>query len=289
MPERRTTTRMGLACVLAAAALLGTVLGGCKDQRPSLNDPGDENPQQGNTVDSEFLFATTAISAGILRFQNTVIDTLVRYVASGEPFPYEVVADVGTGKMTFFAATGGIHNVTFDAYNDFEVEPLLTTITGSMRIRLDEISPGLDYTINPGEEDVTFPQDTFVLYQLPTEFDSARLRVSGTVRGVMDASAARQEGFVHQTGTIRLDENVQGILLVESLAIEYPYDALLTPSFDSPWPAGSYELGLFFLLGAQPPINITFDGHGGASIPFQGGVCNVNLDDLENGNPCQQN
>ncbi len=283
MGERRTKRPNGHVRALVSGTLLSVlVLSACEDERGSPNDPDLPPPP----VDSDFVFATTVVSSAIFRFQNAVIDTLVRVKASDHPLPYVIPATFGTGNMTVLNDPGpGEYLVTFTAYNDPFVDVILAAINGSMVVVLPEISPGLQFTINPGEEDVTFPQEHFVVYQLPDEFDGASLRVSGSLTGVASASGLRHAGYAHEAGTLRIDEFTQQILIVEEVAVEFEYDPEITPSFISRWPLGSYEAG-FFLLGASNPISITFDGNGGASFPYRGGVCNVNLEDIEFGNSC---
>jgi hypothetical protein len=248
-----------------------------------MSDP--EVPPVG--ADSDLIFGSTVISAGIFRFQNTVIDTLVRVQAGGQTLPYVVPAAQGTGSMTIFSDPGsGGYRVELASYNDPDVDPNLALITGEMIVVLHEISPGLRFTINPGEDDVTIPFGHSVNYQLPADIgDAARLDVFGSVTGDADAPSLRHEGYAHETGTLRIQETTQGILIIEHLALEFEYDPELTPSFVGRWPLGSYEVGIFS-QGTSLPIDVTFDGNGGASFPYRGGVCNVNLADPEFGNPC---
>jgi hypothetical protein len=94
------------------------------------------------------------------------------------------------------------------------------------------------------------------------------------------------------TGTLRIEERIQQLLLVEELDLRFAYDATTSPAF-ADWPSGTYSIASlisqgFFGVSVSTPIDVTFDGFGGISFPFGDRTCEGNLLDLENGNPCQE-
>jgi hypothetical protein len=98
----------------------------------------------------------------------------------------------------------------------------------------------------------------------------------------------RTGGIVHQTGTLRIEDRTQPLLIVQELQLEYTYDDQELIRF-GPWPGGSYEIALFASLGlvgsvSSLPVDVTFDGAGGASFEHAGLQCDVNL--LTGENPC---
>jgi hypothetical protein len=98
-------------------------------------------------------------------------------------------------------------------------------------------------------------------------------------------------GSVEITGTLRIEERVQQLLLVEELDLRYAYDSGTTPPF-ADWPAGGYSIAAlsvlpFFGASVTTPIDVSFDGFGGISFPVGDRMCDGNLLDPENGNPCE--
>jgi hypothetical protein len=275
----------GLSAVLAIL-LLATLPTGCDDERGTVFDP--DQLVQG--ADGEFIFGATYFSAAVYRFQNAVIDTLSRVVTSGAGLPASFPAAIGSGQMTISHVGGITYSVDLENYNDPRVSPIFQTINGTMMIALTEASPGLRFTINPGDHLVLNfgPGPNQVVYALPPDFgDGAEVMVSGTTNGVLNNGSSA--GFVRETGKVRMEERSQRFLLIEELALDYEYDASILPSFET-FPVGRYEVGIF--LGGTPsaPFRVTFHGDGLASYPYRGRTCQVNLDvpshNIDAGNPC---
>jgi hypothetical protein len=265
--------------------LLGLFLPGCEDERGTINDP--DQPPAG--PDSDFIFGTTLFSASVFTVQNTIVDLLRASVLAGRATQPDFSAF--GGFVTVDEIAENLFQITFTNFNDPAL-PIFDTVNGVMMVRMDEVTPGLNYTINPGEEDF-LPLGAaphFVVYQLPADFgDGAAVKVSGTVHGLLDEDSLRHEGFVHQTGTLRMEEPTQRFLFVERLGIEYEFDSDIFPSF-SEWPFGAYEVGVFGNGTSSTPFIVSFNGDGGASFPYRDSTCNVNLDvpldEPESGNPC---
>jgi len=265
--------------------LLGLFCPACEDERGTINDP--DQPPTG--PDSDFIFGTTLFSAAVFQIQNTVVDLLRGSVLAGRSTTPDFSSFGGFVSVDEIAEN--LFQITFTNFNDPSLQ-IFDTINGTMIVRMDEVTPGLDYTINPGEEDL-LPLGAaphFLVYQLPSDFgDGAAVRVSGTVHGVLDEDSVRHEGFVHQTGTLRAEEPTQRFLFVLRLGVEYDFDADIFPSFGE-WPFGAYEIGMFGQGVPNTPFLVSFNGDGAASFPYRDSTCNVNLDvpldEPETGNPC---
>jgi len=185
-----------------------------------------------------------------------------------------------------------LYRIDFVNYNDPNVSPLFETINGVMIVLMEEADPGLRFTINPGDDQFLplGPGPNPVTYQLPTDFgDGAAVTATGTVHGELSEESVRHGGFVHQTGTLRMEEPSQRFLLIVRLGVEYEYDPKILPSFDE-WPVGAYEIGIFAGGTSSTPFLVTFFGDGRAFYPYRGSSCDVNLDvpfdHIEAGNPC---
>ena len=202
-------------------------------------------------------------------------------------------------------------------------EAVRLTISGYMIIEFTSLSP-LQYTLEMPMAwhfpDPSDPTDTFqgiprgMTYQLPEDFgDGAILDVTtpGSLAvltdpffdldnngeivafkgagGTIDCQLAG--GSVEVVGTLRIEERVQQLLIVEELDLRYAYDPGTTPAF-ADWPAGGYAIAAlssagFFGVSVTTPIDVTFDGFGGVSFPLGDRTCDGNLLDPENGNPCE--
>jgi hypothetical protein len=101
-----------------------------------------------------------------------------------------------------------------------------------------------------------------------------------------------QAGSVHVTGTLRLEDRSQPLLVVEEEALSFAFDEAVNPKF-AEWPAGTYEIAGFGggggFGGATPgfPNDVFFDGFGGAAFQVEGHQCVTNMTDLVHGNPCE--
>ena len=279
--------RRGTGVLLMFLLLASIFFPACEDERGSADD--HDQPPVG--PDSDFIFATTIFSTAVLQAQNALIDVLRGSVLNRSSLPAQI-SGFG-GFLTIDEISEGLFQVTFTNFNDPLLNELFDTINGTMMVRMDESTPGLDYTINPGEEDF-LPLGAaphFLIYQLPSDFgDGAAVKVSGTVHGQLDEGSVRHEGFVHQTGTLRMEEPTQRFLFVLRLGVEYEFDSDIVPAFGE-WPFGAYEMGLFGQGSTLTPFLVSFNGNGGASYPYRGTTCNVNLaiplsDDISGGNPC---
>jgi hypothetical protein len=203
------------------------------------------------------------------------------------------------------------------------LEPVRLTISGYMIIEFVSMSP-LQYVVEMPMAwhypDPAVPGDAFrgiprgMTYQLPEDFDGVILDAttpgsltvltepffdldnSGQIvaykgaGGTMDC--AEINGSVEVTGTVRFEERVQQLLRVEVLDLRFAYDDTTSPTFAA-WPAGTYSLAslsavTFLGVSVTTPIDVSFDGFGGISFPFENRTCNGNLLDLQNGNPCAE-
>lgn len=202
-------------------------------------------------------------------------------------------------------------------------EPVRLTISGYMIIEFLSFSP-LHYTVEmpiawhfPDPAD---PTDQFrgyargMTYQLPEDFgngaildvttpgsldmpvtpfydldNAGQLVAYAGAGGILDCLLTN--GVVTITGTQRVEERVQQILLVEDLDLRYAYDPSTTPAFAT-WPGGGYSIAALapagFLGGVaiSTPVDLTFDGFGKVTFPVGDRVCEGSLLDPENGNPC---
>ena len=290
MPHRPSRPlRRGSGAVLVLL-LLAFFIPACEDERGTVNDP--DQPPVG--PDSEFIYATTLFTTSVFRVQNSVIDFLRGSVLTRADLPAQF-SGFG-GFVTAVEIAPDLFEVTFTNFNDPALAPLFDTVNGTMIVFMEETTPGLKYTINPGEDALLQlgPGLHSLVYQLPSDFgDGAAVTVSGTLHGELDQGSLRHAGFVHQTGTLRMEEPTQRFLFILRLGIEYDFDADILPSF-AEWPVGPYEIGLFGEGSPLAPFLVSFNGNGGASFPYRGHTCNVIVDIpidqiLDNpaaGNPC---
>jgi hypothetical protein len=109
--------------------------------------------------------------------------------------------------------------------------------------------------------------------------------IAGSAPGAQQSITPRQSGLAHVVGTWRIEDPVQRTLVVAILNIAYGYEPDLTPAFDR-WPSGSYEAGIFDQGQSGLPVTIGLDGFGRASFEYRDRMCDVDLTNVQLGNPC---
>jgi hypothetical protein len=263
---------------LVAASVVALGAGGCKDQR---GDPTGPNP---GILNGGTTFFTGYVSLSLYNYHNILVHEVLDIILRDTPTP--VFADsslchVPTGIRTIRQTSPG-DPMTFTVehkQNDPFVlfpDPVHSGICGGVvRFRYTarkDLIISFDPTSFPDSLrfTITMPDDGSsqpgVVYQLPPEFDGLVLSMSGTVHGelvdiVYDAGQIRS-GVIRLTGTVRIEDRSQPLLLTEELDLRYRWE----PPFPfAPFPEGSYEIGGFTLapfVGSivGNPIEIRWDG-----------------------------
>lgn len=279
-----------------ALLLAALPLGGCEDDRgnPLGPDPGP--------LDGDGLFGTAVVSAALYRMHDHFAEVTLDLLRSGSSLPVIENACQGNGTATITDAGDALPNTFALTFRNYVTEctrgiPMTfntdITVGASMLIVFLETSPGLAYDIiHPYDVSTNMPAGASV--QLPQDQGGFILQMStpfGALHHELDVPLG-QAGSVHVTGTLRLEDRSQPLLVVEELALEFAFDEDNATTF-SDWPAGSYEIAAFrgggFFGGGTPgfPVDVFFDGFGGAAFDFADRSCVTNLTDLEHGNPCE--
>ena len=279
---------------LVALALLAVSVGGCKDQR---GDPAGPDP---GLLDGEVLFATGLLSAEVYRQVNFFAQTVLSVYESGANLPAFVPGCLGTGRATITDnsdATATTFAVTFENYVSDCGSLALTWNTdpgvdGRIVFTILETSPGLVFEVRMPMVG-TAPRSVSV--QLPSNqggFILATTTPLGPLLYELDGTRAAG-GKMNVTGTLRLEDRAQPLLLIEDVKLRFDYNDNLLPKY-ADWPGGSYEIagflggaGGFGFGGASPsfPVDVFFDGFGGIAFPVAERTCVGNL--LTGENPCQ--
>jgi hypothetical protein len=296
MNFRSSLGRRIAAAGLCLAALFGP---GCEDERESSIGPTP------GFLDGEGLFGTALVTAAILRYQNETAMRALEVLENNLSTPIFETGCAGNGQRVI---TRDVQNSSRfriqhgTASGSYLIEcnsDLRLSLNGDMYIEFLETSPGLHYTVQLPFNHLTGDPEGMV-YALPSEAGSAILDVTTpghTMNAALDPYGVN--GFldcvlvddsVEQTGTMRIEERIQSIFLVEELEMEYSFDEALSPPF-SVWPGGRYEIASFASVGpfgggvSSSPVDVTFDGLGGASFPLGDRTCDVNLP--TGSNPCE--
>jgi hypothetical protein len=203
-----------------------------------------------------------------------------------------LVTDNGDSDPNTFAVTFSNYVIECDAFPlTVNTDP---TVNAELLIRFLETSPSLAYEV---ELTLAGPEPRGISVQLPSEEGGIVLDVTAPGGALLfdldgDRAGLRHGGNVHLAGTLRLEDRSQPLLLVTELALEYAYDDGLIPKL-SDWPSGSYEIagyggtGGFGFSGATAgsPLDVFFDGLGGAAFVSEERTCVGNLVTFEN--PCE--
>jgi hypothetical protein len=168
--------------------------------------------------------------------------------------------------------------------------------TQKMIFTLVETSPSLIFEVDMPFNQVTGePEGVTVILPadaggITLQVTTPRLPLEFRLSGPRSADS-RHEGFVHVDGTLRFEDRASALLFVEELRLEYAFNDDVTPKF-APWPAGSYEIasnGASGIPGGPPspgfPVEVFFDGFGGAVFQVRDTQCEVNL--ATGVNPCE--
>lgn len=281
-----------------AALLALLLLTGCEDDR---GNPLGPNP---GPLDGDGLFGTALVSAGIFRMHDHFAEKTLDILGSGSSLPVIEAACQGNGTATITDGGDALPNTFAVTFRNYVMECssgiLLTfntdvAVGASMLIVFLETSPGLAYDIiHPYDPVTNMPVGASV--QLPQAAGGFILQMStpfGELHHELDVPRG-QAGTMHVSGTLRLEDRAQPLVVVEELALEFAFDEDHDPKF-ADWPAGSYEIaafqggGGFGFGGGTPgfPVDVFFDGFGGAAFEFADHNCVTDLTDLENGNPCE--
>ena len=292
--------------LLPALVIPGMVLGGCKDDRgaPTAPDTG--------VLDGGVLFGSAQISSLYFTFQNEMAArVLALHESPGLQLPVQFQgcagdgvalltdnndADPNTYRITFGDASTGLAFV----FNCAAGLPL--SFTGALVIRFVETAPGLDYTIElpfdhatgtPEGVTMQLPQDIGggAILQMTTPFGSMRCTLVG------ERDTLPTGGIMQLRGTLRLEDREIPMTLVEELALDYTVGFGPPPGTQdllvfSTWPSGAYEIASNAVgaPGTLPPpgypVEVFFNGLGGASFEFEGHSCDTNMQTGEN--PCEQ-
>jgi hypothetical protein len=298
-------SHVGRRLAAVGVSLAALAAPGCEDDRELTTGPTV------GFLGGDGLFGTAVVTTSILRYQNDAALRILEILENNLSTPIFETGCAGSGQRVITRDSQNPnrfriqHGTSAGSYTiDCNVD-LRLTLNGDMYIEWLETSPGLHFTIEMPFNHLTGNPEGMI-YALPADFGSAILDVTtpghtanpildpygsnGVLDCALDAGGLRHEGFVHETGTIRIEERVQTLLLVEELEIEYAFDESLSSPF-SPWPTGRYEIAslssLGFFAGAvvSAPVDVTFDGFGGAVFPLGDRICEVNLRDGTN--PCE--
>lgn len=259
----------------------------CDDDREPIVGPN------ARLLDGEDIFAIMQISAGVLRFQNVVADTALRFLERTSDTTVTFVGDTPAGTMIMQLTGDGIGNgpdtaiVAFSNFRDTTSIPVAEFITGAIEYVFTETEDGLEYEINPSDvylAPLGLAQFA-VEYSLSGEANSLVLLASGAVHAEMAArEGMRQSGMVQQTGSFRIEDRDQRALVILELDLTYDYDSDLLPAYED-WPNGSLEFGGFIDGATLQPFNVTFDGFGGAFFHYIDQPCSTDM--ATGDNPCE--
>ncbi len=291
---RRVRRSIALLSVLALA--VGLV--GCEDDR---GDPA--GPDLGG-IDADDVFGISRVSASVLQVINEFAARVIEARDTGATLPIQVPGCVGDGRAVIGANADTDPNtfsVTFGTSDGAEqyaafCDGLLLRFTQRMVITLTGTGSNLRYEVSMPFNDFTGETDGISVL-LPQDAGGLTLQVStpgGPLDCVLDAARSadpRHAGFVHMGGTLRLEDRITPIVVIQELRIEYAYDEDSDPPF-ALWPAGSLEMA----TNGQPgipggpsvpgfPLEIRFDGFGGATFEINDTVCETNM--ATGSNPCE--
>ncbi len=290
-------------------ALPVLLLGGCED----VNEP-TSGPSTG-ALRGDGLFGASVISAVYFQALNEIVERALEMVDAGGPFLTQEFACSGDGSMTIsLDQTLTVATVSFSNYVVGCTAPTRLTFNGfnAIVITFEETDPGLRFSARMLFNHCTggAPPEGVVM-QLPQEFGNAILFVSapGNIFSVFDCDVdpygqgggldyeltgtRAAGGSLNVTGTVRMEDDA-GFLIVEELDLAYDYDQSRTPNI-AEWPGGSFELASYgapaggMVIGgavAGFPVDIFFDGFGGATFEFEDHTCQTNL--ITGENPCEE-
>jgi hypothetical protein len=273
---------------------------GCEDDRESPLGPSS------GFLDGDGLFGSALVSTSILRYQNEAALRILEILENNLSTPIFETGCAGGGQRVITRDSQNPnrfriqHGTTAGSYVIECGVELRLSLNGDLWIEWLETSPGRHFTVQMPFNHLTGTPEGMI-YALPSEAGGAILDVTTpghTTNPLLDpygvngfVDCVLQAGSVHETGTVRIEERIQSILIVEELDVEYAFDENLSPPF-SPWPAGSYEIasisstGFFGGAVISTPVDVTFDGFGGAVFPLGDRTCEVNLRDGTN--PCEE-
>jgi len=280
--------------VLFGLVLPGLLLGGCKDDRESTSGPSA-------FLDGDALFGSALLTSSILRYQNDMAAKVRDIVRNGTGTPIFETGCAGAGQRIITRDNQNPNrlilqhsNVVIDCGTG-----LTLTLNGRMIIEFEEATPGMRYTVSMPFNLQTGATEGMI-YQAPSDFAGGAI-LNVTTPGVTFNPVADPYGSggfldceltggtVQQIGTLRIEERVQAILLVEELDVSYAYDENVIPPF-APWPGGRLEIAAlasqgFFGSVTSLPVEVRFDGFGGADFETSGRTCQA---DMSTGtNPCE--
>lgn len=290
---RRVPTRLIVALLVSAAAMVG-----CEDDRgdPTAPDPG--------VLDADSLYGSAQVSATFLQVMNAFAERVLDVHESQTTLPVQFPGCTGPGRAVISSnldADPNTYRVTFGnsaGTEQFVVfcDGLNLRLTQKMIFTLLETSPSLVYEVEmPFNELTGVPEGVTLI--LPANAGGVTLQIT-TPRAPLEfrlegprSADARHAGFVHVSGTLRFEDRASALIFVEELRLEYAFNDDVIPKF-APWPAGSYEIasnGASGIPGGPPvpgfPLEVFFDGFGGALFEIDGTVCETNL--ATGVNPCE--
>lgn len=277
-----------------ALVLPGLILGGCEDDRESTAGPS-------GFLDGDALFGSALLTASILRYQNDMAARVRDIIRNDLPTPIFEVGCSGDGQRVITRDSQNPNRLTFQ-HTAFVIDcgtALRLTLNGRMIIEFQEASPGMRYTVSMPFNLLTGETEGMI-FQTPSDFAGGAILDVTTPGVTFDpvndpygsgglVDCVLVGGTVQQLGTVRIEERVQGILLVLEIETAYAYDENVTPQF-APWPGGRLEIaslisGGFFGSLTSLPVEIRFDGFGGADFEASGRACQTNM--ATGTNPCQ--
>jgi hypothetical protein len=308
MATLRPAIRRRLAGLFVVPALL---VGGCSDEDPNI-------PVNTGALDGGGLFASSLVATMFYQSLNEITERALEMIDGNGPFLTTEPACSGSGIMVISldqALTTA--TVSFDNYVVGCTDPMRLTLNGSSALVLEfqETSPGLRYTARMSFNHCTggaIPEG--VTMQLPQDADNLILVAStpgdqrfvncdpsdpgfdpygpgGALTFELDGTRAAG-GTIHVDGTVRIEDD-SGFLLVNEVALEWDYAPTRDPVI-SEWPSGSMEVASFGAPGGGPviggavagyPVDVVFDGFGGATFQYEDRTCETNL--ITGDNPCE--
>jgi hypothetical protein len=280
------------ACVLPLV-----VSGGCKDQR------GDAPGPSPGIMSGGLTYFTSLVTLSIHNYHNSVVQEVLGIVLNGTPTPVFTSScfDQGEPRRILPATPGDptrfrvAHATPPDQPAPFVIYPNMFSpdiCAGFFRYQVTkEMIVEIDPTAFPDSMrfTITLPDDGSpapgVVYQLPAEFDGTILATSGTIYGELvdieyGGTGEITRGYVHITGSIRLEDRTGPLFFVQELDLRYLWEP---PLPFSAFPEGTYEISGFThtnFTGAivGNPIEIQWDGFSqGTYTGSEGQLCTIDL------------
>lgn len=280
------------SALLLSVAVFG--LGGCDDER------GDPAAPSQAPLNGDVLFGSAVLTSEVLRSFNAFAEQALNVIDGAGSLPITIGACQGSGVATITDNNDSNPATISVAFQNYVIECDDFTLTlntdplvdGKVLLTFLETSPGLRFTLampfvngDPRGVSVQLPsEEGGIILEMTTPDGVLSYELEGARVGL------RHEGAVHIEGTIRYEDRAEPLVIVKVLDLEYEFDDGLIPKF-ADWPAGSYEVAGFGGGGiggsgtASFPVDVFFDGLGGAAFNVGNRSCVANMETGDN--PCE--